>query len=1136
MRVSRFCASLACSIFSVLFPLSLQAQAPVRILAPLDEGARITLRGNVPPQTRHAADLGEVAPATPLRRMLLVLKLGDEQDTALRQLIEDQQNAASPSFHQWLTPAQFRARFAPAAEDRQAVTQWLASHGFTIDRISSSGSMIEFSGTAGAVKQAFGTGIHRYLLQGNDTAPQSELHIANAADPQIPAALAGVVAGVASLNDFRKTPGVHKLGPANRIGNTSTWQPQFTINAQPSAVHYLAPGDFAKIYSTAPLYASGIDGSGQTIAIVGRTNINRSDVQLFRLAFGLPANDPKIILDGVDPGDFEGSSDESEADLDVEWAGAVAPKATIDFVVSQSTDATDGVDLSALYIVDNNLAPVLSTSYGACEASLGATELAFYNTLWEQAAAQGITVVVASGDSGAAACDAAGGLPASKGPAVNGIASSPYAIAAGGTAFNENGQDANYWSAQNGPDQSSALGYIPEQVWNESCSDITQCGFISLYSSGGGPSAQYPKPPWQNAPGVPNDGKRDLPDISLASAAQHDGLLLCQDGICITDSTGALIQAEVVGGTSAAAPAFAAVMALVNQKTGARQGQANFVLYPLAASQTANCNASGPPAPGCIFNDVTAGNNTVPGQAGYNAAPGYDLATGLGSVNANNLVNGWGSVVFRSTTTQLQAASTQLQHGQPVNLSVTVAAKSGTPSGAVSLLAGTAAAVVLGELNNGTYTGTLANLPGGSYSLQATYGGDGAYAASLSNALPITVAPEASSTSFAIDTFDNSGKLVPTGSVSYSNVVYLQTSVAGASHQGNATGTVTFTDTFNGVAIRLASSALNSQSGILTYNDTLAIGTHSIVASYSGDASFNPSASGPVNITVTKGSSDTLLFLPSGSLPNQPVTLQALVIANGYGAPTGTVQFYNGSAPLGAPVQVKQQVATLSTSQLAAGSNTIKATYAGDAAFAGSVSTPANIYIGNPDFQLGINPGNLTVTASAPGKATLLLSPGPGLGYGGDVTFSCSGLPANASCTFQPATVTLDGFTTASTAVTIASTGAHAFLAPRNRPLFRDAGALGGISVSGALLLFWPTRRRRMGILLGSALVCIAAACAGCGGGSSSSATTTTPASTPPPAASGNPVIVTITATATSSVGNPVGALTHSVTIAATFQ
>jgi pseudomonalisin len=284
-------------------------------------------------------------------------------------------------------------------------------------------------------------------------------------------------------------------------------------------------------------------------------------------------------------------------------------------VVSKTTATTDGVDLSAQYIVNNDLAPVMSTSFGLCEAYMSSGENAFYNTLWQQAAAQGITSFVSSGDAGAADCSAASASSGS-GLAVNGLSSTPYNVAVGGTQFSDQG--GGYWSATNNAYYTSATGYIPEAAWNESGNN----GGTGLWSTGGGASSVYAKPAWQVAPGVPQDGKRDLPDVSL-TAAGHDGYLVKSQG-----------NLYVMSGTSASAPAFAGLMALIVQKTGQRQGNANPRFYQLGNAQYGAAGTS-------VFHDTASGNNSVPGVTGYSSVTGYDLATGLGSVDANALVNNW---------------------------------------------------------------------------------------------------------------------------------------------------------------------------------------------------------------------------------------------------------------------------------------------------------------------------------------------------------------------------------------------------------------------------------------------------------------------------------------------------------------
>lgn len=1092
-------------------------------IAAIDESALVSLPGNVHPLATPANDRGEVSPALPMERMLLVLSRDASGEPALQDLLASQQDTSSSDFHAWLSPAQFGERFGVSKLDLQKLTSWLESHGFRVNRVAAGGTAIEFSGSAGQVKEAFHMAIHTYIVDG-------VRHYANGSDPQIPAALASVVAGIATLHDFRKKPSIHVLGSAHRVANTTVWQPDFTFNGAAGVEHFLAPGDFAKIYNTAGLYQTGIDGTGQSIALVARSNIDLSDVQIFRIAFGLPVNNPQIILDGPDPGDF-GSGDETEADLDVQWSGAVAPKATIKLVVSASTNSTDGVDLSSLYIVDNNLAPILSASFGECEKSLGQAENTFFNNLWEQAAAQGITVVVSTGDSGPAGCDFPQEPTATGGLAVSGLASTPFNIAIGGTQFNENGADSTYWAATNNPDQSSALGYIPEVVWNESCADPNVCGFASLEAGSGGVSTLYGKPSWQVGATVPNDGKRDLPDFSLDAAAQHDGYLVCQFGICATNSTGQLINAELVGGTSASTPTFAAILALIAQKTNARLGQANFVLYPLAAAQNeANCNSTAIPQAQCIFNDVTQGNNNVPGQTGSSATVGYDLATGWGSVNAASLAASWTNQTFRSTNTKLQLSAANIVHGQSLTATATVAPNvgSGTPTGDIALLASGTQAVNLGNLTNGTVSSPVTTLPGGSYSVSASYGGDATFGASTSSGVPVTITPEPSTTTFSAFLAGQSGNQTNTVNSTYGSFVELQVAVAGASLQGNPTGTITFSDTFNGSTATLLTSSLNSQGNALVQETQLALGTHTLNVSYSGDKSFNASNAGPITVNVAKGPTQTLLFGPNGALPNTSVVIEALVIPNGAIEPTGTVQFFDGKAPLGPPINVKNLVAVLTTKQLTNGANVITAAYSGDANFNSSTSGNFTVVVGNPDFQLAVNPGNVTITGTTPGTANLLLSPGPGLGFFGTVNLTCSGLPTGSTCTFSPPNPMLDGFNpqTIPLAITKPAATAAAIRVASLRIAQRIVASLSVTMFAFAALLLWPKKRRVSPLALVVFLACVLGAMSALNGCSSNPSTSTGP----------GPQSTTFIVTVNASGGTGAMAVSHTVTLQATVQ
>jgi pseudomonalisin len=648
------CAWLA-GLFLVfcLFDSSLNAQTAFdfdqvrpqnRVPGAVDDNARIPLRGNRHPLARAEYDEGRMPAETPLERIMLSLAPDPQQQQALDAMLRAQQDPQSPWFRKWLTPEEFGSRFGVSDSDLQAVVSWLEGKGFRVEPVSLGRRVLIFSGSVGQVEAAFHTEMHSYRVNG-------ELHHANSTDPEIPAALADVIGGFVSLDDFASKP-MH----------VSHGRPEFTSGGS----HYLAPADFATIYDLAPLYASSTNATGYTLAIVGRSDINLSDVAEFRSTFGLAANTPKVILaTGSDPGLVSG--DQDEATLDVEWSGAVARNASIELVIAASTATADGVDLAAEYAVNQNLAPVLSVSFGNCEAALGAAGNQFLNALWQQAAAQGMSVFVSSGDSGAAGCDDPSETTATGGQAVNGLCSSPYSTCLGGTEFNDTANPALYWSFSNSSTYGSALSYIPETVWNESG---LMAGGSDLWAGGGGASILYAKPAWQTGNGVPPANQRYVPDVAL-SAAGHDGYLVYLNG-----------DFYVFSGTSAAAPTFAGVATLAASREGARQGNINPILYALAAQQ-----ASGGTA---VFHDTTVGNNSVPGVTGFSAGPGYDPASGLGSVDANLLLNAWANATKPTPAFQLSAPSgaTSITQGASGSLKLQVTVSGGFDS-AISFSAGT---------------------------------------------------------------------------------------------------------------------------------------------------------------------------------------------------------------------------------------------------------------------------------------------------------------------------------------------------------------------------------------------------------------------------------------------------------------
>jgi hypothetical protein len=562
----------------------------------------------------------------------------------------------------------------------------------------------------------------------------------------------------------------------------------------------------------------------------------------------------------------------------------MAPGGIVILVVSASTDTTDGVDLSETYIVENNLAGIMTESFSACELYASDSELAFASAMAEQAAAQGISYIVSTGDDGASGCDNPNVAPASYPVSVNYLASTAFNVAVGGTMFNENGQDSKYWSTT-APISESALSYIPENVWNESSltnglwagSGGTSAGNIA---SGIGSTGGVPKPSWQSGlSSIPADGVRDLPDVSL-TAASHDPYLLCLEGSCVPDSQNN-IYIYFASGTSASAPAFAGIMAYIDEQntiaTGSpRVGAPNYVLYRLAATQASypsQCDASSttaPPSATCIFNDVTVGSNVVPGELGteYQSGAGYDLATGIGSINVSNLVSNWNSVTFNPTTTTFSMNSTtSISHGTPVSFNVTVAPNTGTgiPTGDISLEApailsqqGASGLMLVGnyKLAQGAVTSSTAQLPGGGpYWVTANYSGDETYAPSQSSAVSVTVTPEVSTTTVSVLTPDQYGNGIAFTGGPFGSFVYLRADVVGQSQQGFATGTVTFTDSFGAIPGG-GTFSLNGQGNTATPNGVLNFdtGTHTISASYSGDASFNASTSAQSqSFTITPG-------------------------------------------------------------------------------------------------------------------------------------------------------------------------------------------------------------------------------------------------------------------------------------------
>jgi uncharacterized protein (TIGR03437 family) len=674
-----------------------------RITQPVDNRQRAVLAGHIHPKALAAAqagnDQGRVAPSLEMPYVTLMLTPSAGQQAALQKLLREQQTPGSPNYHQWLTPEQYGQQFGVGDADLGKITAWVQQQGLQLVSVARGRSWIAVGGTAAQMESAFQTEIHNYLVDG-------ETHYANASAPSVPAAFGSVVQGIRGLSDFRLKPRSHPSSSKASLVKSNSSKPNYASASCDSEC--VAPGDFATIYDVTPLYTAGINGAGQKIAIAGQIEVNLSDIEQFRSMFNLPANDPQTVLvpGSRSPGSNAASGDLAESDLDLEWSGAVAQNASIVFVYS-----TD-VMTSLQYAIDQDLAPVVSISYGSCELETPASEYNAFVAWGEQANAQGMTWFAASGDDGAADCDDS----QNPGLAVDLPGSVPEVTSAGGTQFAEG--SGNYWSSTNNANGGSALSYIPENTWNTSVEDQEPS------ASGGGASVLFSKPSWQTGPGVPADNARDVPDISLDASDDHDSYIIYTSG-----------GIQLYGGTSFSAPSFAGITALLNQKLGSGGvGNINPKLYALAQSDAS------------IFHDITTGNNLVTvacthrssgcsdTPVGYYAGAGYDQTTGLGSVDAYKLVMGWngGSVTTptsASTNVTLVSNLRTVSTNDVVYLTATVTATDGvTPSGSVmfaisGISLGSASLAGSGGMATGTLVLNGLQLPVGSGTITATYNG-----------------------------------------------------------------------------------------------------------------------------------------------------------------------------------------------------------------------------------------------------------------------------------------------------------------------------------------------------------------------------------------------------------------------------
>jgi subtilase family serine protease len=943
-------------------------QARPRITQGIDELDRVALGGNTHPEARPSNDHGAVANNFQMDHMLLQLKRSPEQELALQQFLDELHTKGSPNFHQWLTAQEFGEKFGLAKPDLDVVTGWLESHGFRVNVVYPSGMLIDFSGTVAQVRAAFQTEIHRLVVKG-------EKHLGNVSDPRIPAALAPVVAGVVSLHDFRPHA-MHHLRKANT---------EFTfIDAFGSTNYALVPADLATIYNLNPLFSVGISGQGQTIVLIEDSDVfSASDWTTFRSTFGLSSY-TSASLAQVHPASPSGPNncgapgafppDSAEAILDAEWASASAPSAAIEMAACANTSTTFGGLIAVQNLLNAGTPPpsIMSISYGQCETVNGAAANASYNSAYQQAVAEGVSVFVAAGDSGAAGCDN-GVTQATHGIAVNAFASTPNNVAVGGTDFSDtySGTNTAYWNSSNTQAFGSAISYVPEIPWNDSCAGLllsNYLGYSPTYGStslcndflfgpffattvagGGGPSqcasgapstlgvvsgscAGWPKPSWQSILGNPSDGVRDTPDVSLFAA---DGLWSHYYVFCWSDTAaqgGAACGADPsawsgAGGTSFASPIMAGIQALINQKSGGPQGNPAPVYYQLAAAEygstgNSSCNSdNGSTVAGtCIFYDVTSGDMDVDcvgpncyladGAVGvlstsntsfapaYGAALGWDFATGIGTLNAANLVNNWpGSTPQPSFTLSASPSSLIFLQGAAGSSTITINPLNGFSS-SVNLVA--------------------SGLPSG---VSASFGANPATATSL-----------------------------------------LTLSATGTAPIGTFTVTVAGT-----------SGSLSSKAAItLTVNPA-------------GDYTLSASPSSLSVVQGTNGAS-TINVNPLNGF-NSSVGLSAS------GLPNGVTASFN-------PVSTASTSTLTLTASTTAALGTFTVTITGTSGALSHFTTVSLTVTPAPNFALSVSPNSLSLARGA--RVTSAITITPQNGFTGGISLSASGLPRGVTASFSP--------------------------------------------------------------------------------------------------------------------------------------
>ena len=1113
-----------------------------RIAAHPDFTATARLAGHVPAWATPDRDQGKVPDTLPLH-LTFVLTRSAERQAAFTQLLADQQDPTSPSYHQWLTPQQAGEFYGPTQADLDTLTAWLGSRGLTVADTAPSRIFLHATAPASVVASAFATGFHFFTVNG---AP----HLAATSDPQLPTALLPLIGSIAGLAD---TP----IQPANGSGSvaapSSGPHPEFTSAS--SGNHYVTPADFALIFDLQPTYLSGITGAGQKIAIIGRSRVVSTDISEYQTNTNLAANLPNTIVPptGVDPG-VTGNGDQSEATLDVDRVLGTAPAASVDLVVSGTAGGLNGIYIAAQYNVQTLLDPVMNISFGSCEVLSGPSGVSLWDTLFAQAASEGISVFVSASDSGAATCDTQFATPpAYQFRSINYICASSYATCVGGTEFAEGANASQYWSATNGAGLASALSYIPEGAWNEPTSSTVSNTIYVAASGGGGASLYIPKPAWQTGTGVPADGARDVPDVSFPASA-HDGYYACYaagNGDCAAG------RYEYFYGTSTAAPAMAAVTALLNQKSQHAQGNLNPLLYRVAASTPSAFHDATPASSGigsaCSTLVPSLCNNSTPGVyfptgglAGFDLTTGYDQATGLGSLDITNFLNAAASItatpLAHGSLALTEAISTIADTQTDTFTATFTSTTAGTPTGTVQFFAnGTALGAPVSLTSGRALTSAQPFPAAGTYLITATYSGDTTFAAATAPGISLTVTGLASQSRLTV-----SSTSIPVGTSAN-----LSVTVTPSSGSTVPTGLVRFYSSTLGY---LATVPLINGSATVP-NTFVTIGSYTLTAYYLGDTVFSASTSPSVSYSVTKLPSTLQIAASATTIGiggSENFSLAVVPVANPVSSipsATGTIQLFSNGAPIGTPISLPGTTPPTPIVFAAAGSQSITASYSGDANWAPSTGTAISITVLSTPaaYQLAASVSSLALTAGATSGNTAQISASASNGFAGTVTLSCAvsyngsaGGSSPPTCVLSNPSLTLTvyGGVPPSTTLTLTTTAAHTVhghpvsrLTPQPRFPVRTQAPQAPL-LAAFLLGLLPFRRRtshsaRTSLLSALVLTAVFAALTGCGGGSSGSQ-----APTPVPGTTPGSYTITITASTT----NPGTPVPTPATIALTVQ